>query len=150
MTALDYSRDMETSQLLYDLMQGDSLSNKPAPRFDTQKLFKDAEARRAKLHKAHRQVSLEEAFATLEVSLELLPDFRDSGKHFNEIRKAWRRICLRCHPDKQPEDLEDAAAAEWTSQFLSAVEAFEAIEKHFRSVCKDEEMPDSSPPQDSP
>merc|ERR1712100_734175 len=34
-TALDYARDMETAQFLYDLMQGNQLCNKPAPRFDT-------------------------------------------------------------------------------------------------------------------
>merc|ERR550532_586971 len=116
-TALDYARDMESAQLLYDVMQGDRLSDKPAPRFDTQKLFKDAEERRAKLHRACREVPLEDAFAVLEVPLAWLPGFRESGEHFNEVRKAWRRICLRCHPDKQPEGLEDDAAAEWTARF---------------------------------
>eukprot|EP00931_Biecheleriopsis_adriatica_P079934 TRINITY_DN53290_c0_g1_i1.p1 TRINITY_DN53290_c0_g1~~TRINITY_DN53290_c0_g1_i1.p1 ORF type:complete len:356 (-),score=91.32 TRINITY_DN53290_c0_g1_i1:26-1069(-) len=139
-TALDFARDMETAQYLYDLMQGDRLSDKPAPRFDTQKLFKDADARRARLHKACREVSLEDAFAALEVPLEWLPEFRESGAHFNEIRKAWRRVCLKCHPDKQPEGLEDDAAAEWTAQFQAAIAAFEAVDRHFRSVCKDEEL----------
>lgn len=144
-TALDYARDMETAQFLYDLMQGDRLSNKPAPRFDTNKLFKDAETRRAKLHRAAKEVPLQDAFATLEVPLEWLPSFRESGEHFNDLRKAWHRICLRCHPDKQPEDLEDEAAAEWTKQFQDAVAAFEAIEKHFRTVCKDEELLPDAP-----
>jgi len=144
-TALDYARDMETAQFLYDLMQGDRLSNKPAPRFDTNKLFKDAETRRAKLHRAAKEVPLQDAFATLEVPLEWLPSFRESGERFNDLRKAWHRICLRCHPDKQPEDLEDEAAAEWTKQFQDAVAAFEAIEKHFRTVCKDEELLPDAP-----
>lgn len=139
-TALDYARDMETAQFLYDLMQGDRLSNQPAPRFDTKKLFKDAESRRAKLHRAAREIPLQDAFVALEVPLEWLPAFRESGEHFNDCRKAWHRVCLRCHPDKQPEDLEDEAAAEWTKQFQDAVAAFEAIEKHFRTVCKDEEL----------
>eukprot|EP00446_Apocalathium_sp_SHHI-4_P062273 CAMPEP_0177420816 /NCGR_PEP_ID=MMETSP0368-20130122/70457_1 /TAXON_ID=447022 ORGANISM="Scrippsiella hangoei-like, Strain SHHI-4" /NCGR_SAMPLE_ID=MMETSP0368 /ASSEMBLY_ACC=CAM_ASM_000363 /LENGTH=349 /DNA_ID=CAMNT_0018890633 /DNA_START=16 /DNA_END=1061 /DNA_ORIENTATION=+ len=117
MTALDYARDMETAQLLYDVMQGDRLSNSPAPRFDTQKLFKDADARRARLHRAAREVALEDAFAALEVPAPWLPGFRESGEHFNEIRKAWRRICLTCHPDKQPEDLEGDAAAEAIAKF---------------------------------
>lgn len=143
-TALDFARDMETAQLLYDLMQGDRLSNKPAPRFDTQKLFKDAEERRARLHIAARAVALEDAFAALEIPVEWLPEFRASGEHFNDIRKAWRRVCLRCHPDKQPEGLEDEAAAEWTAQFQTAMAAFEAVERHFRAICQDEElMPDS-------
>mmetsp|Transcript_30167 Transcript_30167/g.82923 ORF Transcript_30167/g.82923 Transcript_30167/m.82923 type:complete len:370 (+) Transcript_30167:73-1182(+) len=142
-TALDYARDMETAQFLYDLMEGNKLSNKPVPRFNTQKLFKDAEARRARLHKAAREVALEDAFAALEVNADWLPAFRETGEHFNDIRKAWRRVCLQCHPDKQPDDLEDEAAAEWTAKFQSAVAAFEAIEKHFRRVCKDEEqLPD--------
>merc|ERR1712224_91498 len=34
MGALDYARDMETAQLLYDVIQGNNLMNKPAPRFD--------------------------------------------------------------------------------------------------------------------
>merc|ERR1740133_878884 len=99
-TALDYARDMETAQFLYDLMQGDRLSNKPVPRFDTQKLFKDAEARRAKLHRSAKQVPLPDAFAVLEVPEAWLPAFRETGEHFNNIRKAWHRVCLRCHPDK--------------------------------------------------
>merc|ERR1711920_281649 len=139
-TALDYARDMETAQFLYDLMQGDKLSDKPAPRFDTQKLFKDADERRAKLHRAAREVPLEDAFAVLEVPAEWLDAFRESGEHFNDIRKAWRRACLRCHPDKQPEGLEDEEAAEWTKQFQDAVAAFEAIERHYRVVCKDEDL----------
>merc|ERR1712039_756179 len=88
-TALDYARDLETAELLHDLMQGDRLSNKAAPRFDTKKLFKDAEARRAKLHRAAKVVPLPDAFETLEVPLEWLPAFRESGEHFNDIRKAW-------------------------------------------------------------
>merc|ERR1719162_688288 len=88
--ALDYARDMETAQLLYDVMQGDRLSDRPAPRFDTQKLFKDAEARRACLHRANREVPLEDAFAVLEVPAQWLAEFRHSGTHYNEIRKAWR------------------------------------------------------------
>ncbi|CAE7034503.1 Tnks, partial [Symbiodinium sp. CCMP2456] len=140
LTALDYARDMETAEFLYGLMEGDKLSDKAAPRIDTSKLFKDAEARRARLHRAAPQVSLEDAFATLEAPREWLPGFRDTGEHFNDLRKAWRRICLRCHPDKQPEDLEEEAAAEWTAQFQAAVAAFEAIDKHFRSVCQDEEL----------
>ena len=69
--------------------------------------------------------------------MEWLPEFRETGEHFNELRKAggmrfhgsidssiittstshapssddeyfcfweaWRRKCLKCHPDKQPE-----------------------------------------------
>merc|ERR1712217_475839 len=84
-TALDYARDMETAQFLYDLMQGDRLSNKPAPRFDTQKLFKDADARRARLHRAARSVGLEDAFAAIERHFrsvckdeEILPDAPES------------------------------------------------------------------------
>lgn len=148
-TALDYARDMETAQMLYDVMQGDRLANKPAPRFDTQRLFKDAEERRARLHKAAREVALEDAFAALEVPASWLPAFRETGEHYNEIRKAWRKVCLQCHPDKQPEGLEDEAVAEWTAKFQNAIAAFEAIDKHFRHVCKDEELlPD--PPAASP
>jgi len=147
-TALDYARDMESAQMLYDLMQGDRLSDKPAPRFDTKKLFKDAEERRAKLHRAVKELPLEAAFAELEVPSDWLPAFKESGEHFNDIRKAWRRICLRCHPDKQPEDLEDEAVAEWTAKFQNAVAAFESVERHFRLVCKDEELlPDGPAPQ---
>jgi len=148
-TALDYARDMESAQFLYDLMQGDQLSDKPAPRFDTKKLFKDAEERRAKLHRAVKQLPLEAAFAELEVPSDWLPAFKESGEHFNDIRKAWRRICLRCHPDKQPEDLEDEAVAEWTAKFQNAVAAFESVERHFRLVCKDEDLlPDGPAAQD--
>jgi len=147
-TALDYARDMESAQMLYDLMQGDRLSDKPAPRFDTKKLFKDAEERRAKLHRAVKELPLEAAFAELEVPSDWLSTFKESGEHFNEIRKAWRRICLRCHPDKQPEDLEDEAVAEWTAKFQTAVAAFESVERHFRLVCKNEELlPDGPSPQ---
>merc|ERR1740121_2038814 len=100
----------------------------------------DAEARRSRLHRAAREVALEDAFAVLEVPVEWLSGFRESGEHFNDIRKDWRRICLQCHPDKQPEGLEDEDAAEWTSKFQAAVAAFDAIERHFRQVCKDEEL----------
>merc|ERR1719401_720406 len=151
-TALDFARDMETAQMLYDVMQGDRLSDRPAPRFDTQKLFKDAEARRARLHRAAREVALEDAFAALELPAAWLPGFRETGEHFNDIRKAWRRVCLRCHPDKQPEGLEDEAAAEWTAKFQTAVAAFDAIERHFRHICQDEELlPDrpADPPAES-
>lgn len=133
-TALDYARDMETAQLLYDVMQGDRLSEKPAPRFDTQRLFKDAEARRAKLHRAAKEISLEDALAVLEVPADWLPGFSASGDRYNDIRKAWRRICLRCHPDKQPEGLEDEEAAAWTSRFQAAAAAFEAVEAHHRRL----------------
>lgn len=136
-TALDFARDMDTAQLLYDLMQGDRLSDKPAPRFDRARLFKDAQERRARLHKSAREVPLEDAFAVLELPAEWLQGFRESGEHFDEARRAWRRICLRCHPDKQPEGLEGEAAAEWTAQFQTAVAAFEAIERHHRHVCRD-------------
>lgn len=140
MAALDYARDMESSNLLYDVMQGDRLAEGPAPRFDTKRLFKDAEARRARLHKAARELPLEAAFAELEVPESLLPDFRATGENFNEVRKSWHRMCLRCHPDKQPEGLEEEAAAEWTAQFQRAAAAFEAVERHYRLVCKDEEL----------
>eukprot|EP00747_Dinoflagellata_sp_TGD_P021474 gnl/TRDRNA2_/TRDRNA2_128511_c0_seq1.p1 gnl/TRDRNA2_/TRDRNA2_128511_c0~~gnl/TRDRNA2_/TRDRNA2_128511_c0_seq1.p1 ORF type:complete len:380 (+),score=77.53 gnl/TRDRNA2_/TRDRNA2_128511_c0_seq1:145-1284(+) len=147
MGALDYARDMETAQLLYDVIQGDKLSDKPAPRFDTQKLFKDAEARRARLHRAAKTVALEDAFAALEVPIAWLAPFRESGENFNEIRKKWRHVCLKYHPDKQPEGLEDDEAAEFTGKFQTAMAAFEAIERHFRSVCKDEEqLPDEVRP----
>lgn len=140
MAALDYARDIETSTLLYDVMQGNQISNRPAPRFDTTKLFKDAEARRAKLHRSVRELPLEDAFAALEIPSSWLPDFRESGEHYNDIRKVWRRVCLTYHPDKQPEDLEEEAAAEWTAKFQTAVAAFEAIDKHFRHVCQDDEL----------
>lgn len=143
-TALDFARDNETAQLLYDLMQGDKLSDKPAPRFNTQRLFKDAEARRARLHRACKLVPLEDAFALLEAPAEWLPGFRETGEHFGELRKAWRKICLRCHPDKRPEGMEDEEAAEWTAKFQNAVAAYEAVERHFRLVCRDEEaLPDA-------
>merc|ERR1712232_897784 len=139
-TALDYARDMETAEFLYALMQGDQLSNKPAPRFDAQKLFKDAEQRRAKLFRSTQTLKLEDAFTILEAPLMWLPEFRATGEHFNELRKAWHRACLRYHPDKQPEDLEDEAVAEWTASFQKAVAAFETVERHYRTVCKDEEL----------
>lgn len=139
MSALDFARDMETAQFLYDVMQGDRLSNKPAP---GTKPFKNAEARRARLHKAAKDVALEDAFATLEVPAEWLPAFRSSGEHFNEIRKAWRKICLCCHPDKQPDNLENEEVAEWTAKFQMACAAFEAVEIHFRSVCAEEGFQD--------
>jgi len=137
-TALDYARDLETAQLLYDLMQGDRLSHTAAPRFDTQKLFKDADARRARLHKASRQVGLEDAFAALDLPRDWLAGFREDGQHFGEIRKAWRRVCFRCHPDKQPEGMEEDEAAEMTAQFQTACAAFESIERHFRHVSHDD------------
>jgi len=140
MGALDFARDMETAQMLYDVMQGDRLSDKPAPRFDTQRIFKDAAERRAKLHRAAREVTLEDAFSTLEVPVAWLRAFRESGEHYNDVRRIWHRICLRCHPDKQPEGLEDEEAAEWTATFLNAVAAFEAVEQHYRCVCKDEDL----------
>jgi len=143
-TALDYARDMDTAQFLYDLMQGDVLSNKAAPRFNTEKLFKDSDERRARLHRASREVILEDAFAVLECPADWLSGFREKGDHFNDIRKSWRRMCLRYHPDKQPDDLTDDEAAEWTGKFQTLAAAFEAVERHFRSVCTDEEqMPDA-------
>lgn len=143
-TALDFARDMETAQLLYDIMQGNKLSDKPAPRLNTQRLFRDSEERRARLHRATRELPLEDAFAALEAPMEWLPGFRQSGEHFSDLRKAWRRICLRCHPDKQPEGLEEDAAAQWTARFQVAVASFEAIERHFRRVCQEEDaLPES-------
>lgn len=146
MSALDFARDMETAQLLYDVMQGDRLSNRPAPRFDTQKLFKDAEERRARLHKSAREIALEDAFAALQVPAAWLSGFRESGEHFNEIRKAWHRICLSCHPDKQSGDLEGEAAAEAVARFQAAVAAFEAVEQHRRRLPgeADEDLPPAS------
>ncbi|CAK0796299.1 unnamed protein product [Prorocentrum cordatum] len=120
-------------------MQGDRISDRPAPRFDTQRLFKDAEERRAKLHRASRDYPLADALAALEVPPEWLPEFTESGARFGEMRKAWRRACLRCHPDKQPEGLEEEVAAEWTSRFQRAAAAFEAVERHYRTVRADEE-----------
>jgi hypothetical protein len=140
-TALDYARDMETSQFLYDLMQGNQIANSAAPRFDTQKLFKDADERRKRLHIAARSVSLEDAFATLEADSTWLSEFRETGEHYNDLRKLWRKIIMKCHPDKQPEDLEDEEAAEWTAQFQRAAMAFEAIEKHYRTVAPDDDQP---------
>lgn len=140
MAALDYCRDIETATLLYDVMQGDRLSSTPAPRFDTNRMFKDAESRRARLHRAAREVPLEDAFAVLQVPPEWLPGFRETGEHFNDIRKSWRRLCLTYHPDKQPEDIEEEAAAAFTAKFQTAVAAFEAIDKHFRHVCQDDEL----------
>ncbi|CAK9054218.1 Poly [ADP-ribose] polymerase tankyrase-2 (ADP-ribosyltransferase diphtheria toxin-like 6) (ARTD6) (Protein poly-ADP-ribosyltransferase tankyrase-2) (TNKS-2) (TRF1-interacting ankyrin-related ADP-ribose polymerase 2) (Tankyrase II) (Tankyrase-2) (TANK2) [Durusdinium trenchii] len=133
-TALDYARDMETAEFLYSLMEGDKLSNQAAPRIDTGKLFRDAEARRARLHRSGPQLSLEEAFQVLEAPPEWLSGFRETGEHFNELRKAWRQRCLKCHPDKQPEGLEEEAAAEWTAQFQAAVRAFEVIDQHLRHL----------------
>merc|ERR1712224_50118 len=114
---------------------------------DTQKLFKDAETRRAKLFRASKTVALEDAFAVLEVPSAWLMGFRETGENFNEIRKAWRHICLKYHPDKQPEDLDDEQVAEWTGKFQTAMAAFEAVERHFRSVCQEEERPDEIPLQ---
>jgi len=125
-TALDYARDHETAQLLLDVMQGDCLSNEPAR---WARPFKDAGARRAHLHRGCRQVTLEDAFATLEVPFEWLPAFRDTGEYFGEIRKIWRSVILQRHPDKQPE-LEEEEAAVWTAKFQDAIAAFETIEKH--------------------
>mmetsp|Transcript_8464 Transcript_8464/g.18825 ORF Transcript_8464/g.18825 Transcript_8464/m.18825 type:complete len:328 (-) Transcript_8464:66-1049(-) len=139
-TALDYARDMETAHLLYDVMQGDRLSDQAVPRFDKQRLYKNAQERRAQLHRAAREVSLEDAFHVLEVPLDWLSSFRESGEHYNDIRKAWRRVCLRCHPDKQPDDLEDEQLAAWTAQFQSAVAAFEAVDKHFKAVQGEKEQ----------
>eukprot|EP00913_Durusdinium_trenchii_P031920 g29896.t1 len=133
-TALDYARDMETAEFLYSLMEGDKLSNQAAPRIDTGKLFRDVEARRARLHRSGPQLSLEEAFQVLEAPPEWLSGFRETGEHFNELRKAWRQRCLKCHPDKQPEGLEEEAAAEWTAQFQAAVRAFEVIDQHLRHL----------------
>ena len=65
-----YNRLVITLSLLhlarYDLMEGDKLSNKAAPRIDATRLFKDSEARRAKLHKSAKTLTLEEAFVALE------------------------------------------------------------------------------------
>lgn len=138
MTALDYARDMETAQMLYDVMQGDRIAERPAHRPDAAQLFRDAKERRARLHRSAREVALEDAFAVLELPAEWLPGFRESGEHFGEARRVWRRICLQCHPDKQPEDLEGEAAAEWTARFLTSCQAFEAIERHYRHIRHEE------------
>eukprot|EP00435_Cladocopium_sp_Y103_P060467 s837_g22.t1 len=50
------------------------------------------------------------------------------------LGQAWRRKCLKCHPDKQPEGLDEEAAAEWTAQFQAAVGAFEAIDRHRQAL----------------
>eukprot|EP00927_Polykrikos_kofoidii_P069026 TRINITY_DN64427_c0_g1_i1.p1 TRINITY_DN64427_c0_g1~~TRINITY_DN64427_c0_g1_i1.p1 ORF type:complete len:394 (-),score=79.82 TRINITY_DN64427_c0_g1_i1:23-1063(-) len=139
-SALDYARDMDSAQFLSDVMEGNKISNQAAPRFDTKKIFKDAEERRANLHRAASDVKLEDAFIELDVPLEWLPSFLAGGEHFNDIRKAWHRICLRCHPDKQPGELEDEAMAQWIAKFQNAVAAFEAVERYYRSVCKDDEF----------
>ena len=39
----------------------------------------------------------------MEAPSEWLQSFRETGQNFNELRKLWRKKCLRCHPDKQPE-----------------------------------------------
>mmetsp|Transcript_27078 Transcript_27078/g.85685 ORF Transcript_27078/g.85685 Transcript_27078/m.85685 type:complete len:359 (-) Transcript_27078:113-1189(-) len=145
-TALDFARDLETAELLYGLMQGDRLSDRPAPRFDAARLLRDAEQRRARLHRSARVVALEDAFTALRLPAEWLPGFREAGEHFGEARRAWRRVCLRCHPDKQPEGLEGEAAAEWTAEFQTAVAAFEAIERHYRHVCRDGSSNDEDDP----
>jgi len=144
MAALDYCRDMESAQFLYDVMQQNQLLTKPAPKIDTGRLFKDTEERRERLFRAKKEVTLQDAFAVLELDREWLAPFQEHGQNYNEIRKIWRRLVLKFHPDKQPEDLPEEKEAEWTAKFHAVSAAFDAVDRHYRSlgVTESDDQPD--------
>eukprot|EP00929_Paragymnodinium_shiwhaense_P086006 TRINITY_DN46488_c0_g1_i2.p1 TRINITY_DN46488_c0_g1~~TRINITY_DN46488_c0_g1_i2.p1 ORF type:complete len:314 (-),score=48.06 TRINITY_DN46488_c0_g1_i2:79-1020(-) len=68
MTALDYARDLESAEFLYDVMKGDKLLERPALNVNRQRLLKNADERRARLHQASRSIALEDAWAVLELA----------------------------------------------------------------------------------
>ena len=53
--------------------------------------------------------------------LEISPD-----ANFEEIRQAYKRLCLKWHPDKNPENTDEA-----TEKMQEIVQAYGALKKKF-------------------
>ena len=151
MMALDYARDMVTSELLYDLMRGSFL---PDPqRVREQNAWRERRRQHAaragsqssssslpgmeekapRLFQAQRHMPLRAAFAALSLDDEWLAPFTEMGEHYKAIRYTWRAAVLRCHPDRQPSGQSDELQAENTAEYMKAMAAFEAIDAHYAS-----------------
>lgn len=141
MMAMDYARDQDTSQLLYDVMRGFFL---PDP-----KMVAEQEASRKRrqqsanmfggfnfegmgglpgmpgmddqgkekgprLFQAQRKMPLNQAFHELGINADWLAPFKESGEHYGQIRYVWRQAVLKFHPDRQPSNLSEEEAAKNT------------------------------------
>uniref|UniRef100_A0A7S4B3E1 J domain-containing protein n=1 Tax=Chrysotila carterae TaxID=13221 RepID=A0A7S4B3E1_CHRCT len=141
MGALDYARDQHTAQLLLDYMEGRLLRdvaqepatwNRAQPaRFGANgKRMPGTEDAEPRAFQSVRSMSLEAAMAHLGLPEEWVEPFRQSGEHFAEIRRAWRRQALASHPDKLSSSAEEDVKRKASCDFASAMAAFEAIDAY--------------------
>ena len=153
MMALDYARDQDTAQLLYDVMRGFLLPDpKTVAEQEASRKRRQANARTfggfnfdgigampdvgpagakdkgPRLFQAHRKMPLSQAFHELGISQDWLPSFRESGEHYSKIRYAWRQAVLNSHPDRQPSSLTEAEAATRTADYMRVMAAFETVD----------------------
>ena len=146
MGALDYARDMETANLIYDWMQGDKLPDlnlrekmeSVRKKQAQHNVFQNSglpgsEEKNPRIFQSTRSMPLQEAFAHLSISEEWLDPFRKEGAHYHSIRKAWRTLVLLHHPDKQGPTLTPTEQTECTARFASAMAAFEAIDEFYHT-----------------
>lgn len=121
MMAADYARDQHTMELIWSYWQGtvlpdqEMLKRREASREASQKYSQFQEAQQQsglpggkkegpRIFQAAKLMALEEAFTHLGAPAEWLPEFRQSGAHFAEVRYLWRKLVLSVHPDKQRAD----------------------------------------------
>jgi len=143
MMALDYARDQDTAELIYDWMKGTLL-----PDQDLKKRMEELrksqrrnginmeipgiqKEKQPRIFQSVRTMPLEEAFKLLDLEEDWVDEFRETGEHYAYIRRAWRRQILTHHPDKQPADMDDEKKAEITAKFQKAMAAFEVIDDFY-------------------
>ena len=168
MMAMDYCKTIHTSELLHGFMDGHFLMNKAAPSFvsddpnDTRPSqahdrFRDGplpgddpfEEHGPRYFSWSREVPLADAFATLDVALDLLPAFERDGDHANVLRQNWRKLVLHYHPDKRPANFDDLPKddqRQWAGKFHSVQRAYEAVEAHLLYLDRKAENPDYARP----
>ncbi|KAL1519140.1 hypothetical protein AB1Y20_003402 [Prymnesium parvum] len=154
MTALDYCRDPETQQMIYDYMKGDKLPdedlvrrqaevhkarqqaarrrNFPSTPGFTRDMPGDHQSKGPRLFQSVKNMPLEDAFVNLGLDSSWLDEFRASGEHYNEIRHTWRKQVLKHHPDKHSSDLTEKEQQEHAAAFTRAMASFEAIDSFYQ------------------
>ena len=148
MMPLDYARDVDTSELLYDVMRGFYL---PSPKdVKEQAAWKERrrknmssvppmpgmpgyEKKEPRMYQARRRLPLPAAFAALELDDKWLQPFKETGAHYKTIRFKWRSAVLKFHPDRQPANMSDEALAANTAEYMKAIAAFESIDEYYTS-----------------
>jgi hypothetical protein len=143
MMAMDYCRDQNTMQIVYDFMRGFFL-----PDAGFLKRQKESRERRQKntqpgldsgvgedkgprLFQASRVMPLPTAFEALNLPAEWVEPFKATGEHYADVRRKWRQVVLVHHPDRLPANLASEAAEEHAAAFTQAMSAFEAIDMFY-------------------